>query len=529
MGRFVNPDNSAFQVALNSKIYVDKTGLLEYTNSVLGTSDAYICNSRPRRFGKSYAANMLTAYYSKGCDSEEMFSDLAISQSSDFKIHLNKYDVIHIDIQWFLANCNDVNDVIAFITDSVLTELKDIYPDTLSANIETLPYALSLIRERNGQKFIIIIDEWDVLIRDESTNTRVLDEYINFLRGLFKGTEPTKYIQLAYLTGILPIRKEKTQSALNNFDEFTMLSASSLAPYIGFTENEVKNLSEQYHQDFDKVKKWYNGYLLSGQQVYNPRAVVSVMLRHEFKSYWSETASYETIVPLINMNYDGLKNAIIEMLSGTATKVNTASFKNDITTIHNKDDVLTYMIHLGYLGYDQTRKMAFIPNEEIRQELTLAVESRKWNDLLRFQQESEYLLDATFDMDSNTVAAQIEKIHNEYTSVIQYNDENSLSSVLAIAYLSSIQYYFKPVRELPTGRGFADFVYIPKPEYIHDYPALIVELKWNQNAKTALQQIKDRKYPDSILNYTGNILLIGINYDKANKEHHCLIETLEKY
>ena len=528
MGRFVNPDNSAFQVALNSKIYVDKTGLLEYTNSVLGTSDAYICNSRPRRFGKSYAANMLTAYYSKGCDSEEMFSDLAISQSSDFKIHLNKYDVIHIDIQWFLANCNDVNDVIAFITDSVLTELKDIYPDTLSANIETLPYALSLIRERNGQKFIIIIDEWDVLIRDESTNTRVLDEYINFLRGLFKGTEPTKYIQLAYLTGILPIRKEKTQSALNNFDEFTMLSASSLAPYIGFTENEVKNLSEQYHQDFDKVKKWYNGYLLSGQQVYNPKAVVSVMLRHEFKSYWSETASYETIVPLINMNYDGLKNAIIEMLSGTATKVNTASFKNDITTIHNKDDVLTYMIHLGYLGYDQTRKMAFIPNEEIRQELTLAVKSRKWNDLLRFQQESECLLDATLDMDGNTVASQIEKIHNEYTSVIQYNDENSLSSVLAIAYLHSMQYYFKPVRELPTGRGFADFVYIPKPEYIHDYPALIVELKWNQNAHTALQQIKDRKYPDSILNYTGNILLVGINYDKTQKEHHCLIETFEK-
>ena len=187
------------------------------------------------------------------------------------------------------------------------------------------------------------------------------------------------------------------------------------------------------------------------------------------------------------------------------------------------------MIHLGYLGYDQTRKMAFIPNEEIRQELTLAVESRKWNDLLRFQQESECLLDATLDMDGNTVAAQIEKIHNEYTSVIQYNDENSLSSILAIAYLSSMQYYFKPVRELPTGRGFADFVYIPKPEYIHDYPALIVELKWNQNAQTALQQIKERKYPDSILNYTGNILLIGINYDKAKKEHHCLIESFEKH
>lgn len=528
MGRFVNPDNSAFQVALNSKIYVDKTGLLEYTNSVLGTSDAYICNSRPRRFGKSYAANMLAAYYSKGCYSGEMFSDLAIGRSSDFQLHLNKYDVIHIDIQWFLANCTHVNDVITFITDSVLKELKDVYPDVLSVNVKTLPYALSLIREYHGQKFIIIIDEWDVLMRDESANTKILEEYITFLRGLFKGTEPTKYIQLAYLTGILPIKKETTQSALNNFDEFTMISASNLAPYVGFTENEVKTLSEQYHLDFDKVKKWYNGYLLSGQQVYNPRAVVSVMLRQEFKSYWSETASYETIVPLINMNYDGLKNAIIEMLSGVSVRVNTTTFKNDATTIQSKDDVLTYLIHLGYLGYDQDRKEAFVPNEEIRQELTVAVESKKWNDLIAFQQTSKDLLNATLDMDTDSVSEIIETIHNEYTSVIQYHDENSLSSVLTIAYLSSMQYYFKPIRELPTGRGFADFVYIPKPEYILDYPALVIELKWNKKAQTALQQIKDRKYPDSILNYTGNILLVGINYDKTTKKHQCLIESFVK-
>ena len=345
---------------------------------------------------------------------------------------------------------------------------------------------------------------------------------------MFKGTEPTRYIQLAYLTGILPVKKETTQSALNNFDEFTMLSAGNLAPYIGFTEDEVRNLSEEYQQDFHEVKRWYDGYLLKDCQVYNPRAVVSVMLKGEFKSYWSETASYEAIVPLINMNYDGLKTSIIEMLSGASVKVNTATFKNDTENIKSRDDVLTYMIHLGYLGYDQTRKTAFVPNEEIRQELTTAVESKAWNEMILFQQESEKLLDATLEMDCPVVAAQIKKVHNEYVSVIQYHNENSLSSVLAIAYLSAMQYYFKPVRELPSGRGFADFVFIPKPEYKSDYPALVVELKWNQNAQTAMQQIKDRKYPDSVLEYTGDILLVAINYDKDKKEHQCMIEQYEK-
>ena len=216
------------------------------------------------------------------------------------------------------------------------------------------------------------------------------------------------------------------------------------------------------------------------------------------------------------------------MLSGASVKVNTATFKNDTENIKSRDDVLTYMIHLGYLGYDQTRKTAFVPNEEIRQELTTAVESKAWNEMILFQQESEKLLDATLEMDCPVVAAQIEKIHNEYVSVIQYHNENSLSSVLAIAYLSAMQYYFKPVRELPSGRGFADFVFIPKPEYKSDYPALVVELKWNQNAQTAMQQIKDRKYPDSVLEYTGDILLVAINYDKDKKEHQCMIEQYEK-
>lgn len=209
------------------------------------------------------------------------------------------------------------------------------------------------------------------------------------------------------------------------------------------------------------------------------------------------------------MNFDGLKTAIIEMVSGAAVKVDVGSFQNDIVSIVNKDDVLTYLIHLGYLAYLSKTEAAFVPNEEIRQELIRATRRKKWNEFLDFQQASETLLDAALDMDGDVVAAQIEKIHSDYCSMLQYNDENSLSSVLAIAYLNSMQYYFKPVRELPTGRGFADFIYIPKPEYRDDYPALVVELKWNKNAQTALGQIKDKKYPESVLNYTGEYFAGG--------------------
>ena len=524
MGSYLNPGNEAFAVALNSEIYVDKTGLLTYTNKVMNTLQGYICNSRPRRFGKSFAANMLAAYYSKGCDSRKMFSGLAISQTADFEKHLNQYDVIHLDIQWFLSNVSDPEQIVAYITECTLAELRTIYADQLPPEVSTVPDALSRIKEATGQKFVIIIDEWDVLIRDASADTKIQDSYINFLRGLFKGTLPTRYIALAYLTGILPIKKVQTQSALNNFNEFTMLDARGFAKYIGFTEEEVKTLCDQYHRDFEKVKRWYDGYLLENCQVYNPKAVVEVLRWNKYQSYWSRTGTYDAIVPLINMDFDGLKTAVITMLSGSSVEVDVSCFQNDMINFSSKDDVLTYLIHLGYLGYDQNTQSAFIPNEELRQELTAATRRKRWDEMMAFQAASDQLLDATLDLDTETVADEIEKIHSSYTSVITYHDENSLSSVLTIAYLSSMKYYFKPIRELPTGRGFADFVYLPKPEFRSDYPALLVELKWNHSAHTALNQIKEKKYIASLEPYIGDILLVGINYDKKTKKHECLIE-----
>lgn len=414
--------------------------------------------------------------------------------------------------------------VVSYIKNSVIGELRDEYPELLDDAVTSLADAMSRINTATGKKFIVIIDEWDVLIRDMAADLNVQEEYINFLRGMFKGTEPTKYISLAYLTGILPIKKVKTQSALNNFDEFTMLDASALAPYIGFTEEEVRNLCEKYYRDFDFVKIWYDGYRLMGRHVYNPKAVVSVMLRGEFQSYWSDTGTYESIRPLINMDFDGLKTEILAMLSGGSVKVRVRSFQNDMVTFRNKGDVLTLLIHLGYLGYDQKDQTAFIPNEEIRSEFAEIVEEDKWNEFTAFQRESEALLDATLDMDEEAVAKGMEKIHMEYASAIQYNDENSLSSVLTIAYLSAMQYYFKPIREMPAGRGFADFVFLPKPEYTGEYPALVAELKWNKNANAAISQILEKKYPSSLEQYKGEILLVGINYDKKTKEHECAIK-----
>ena len=528
MGRFVNPDSSAFQSALNSEIYVDKTGLIEYTNKVLNSTQAFICNSRPRRFGKSITANMLAAYYSKGCDSKEIFRKFEIGKKDSFTKYLNQYDVIHFDVQWCMMDAGSPEDVVDYLNKNIVDELREIYPNEIPSDVKTIFGALSCINAAAGSKFIIIIDEWDAIIREEATNQSVQEEYIDCLRGLFKGVEPTRYLALAYLTGILPIKKIKTQSALNNFDEFTMIDASIFAPYIGFVEEEVRELCEKYGREFEEVKRWYDGYQLEDYHVYNPKAVVSVMLRGSYKSYWSQTGTYESILPLISMDFDGLKTAIIEMISGAAVTVEVSAFQNDMVSFVDKDDVLTALIHLGYLGYDEKRRKAFIPNEEIRQEFQLALRQNKWNEWMQFQKSSEKLLDAVLDEDVETVAREIEKIHNDYASTIQYNDENSLSSVLTIAFLSAMQYYFIPVRELPTGRGFADFVYVPKKEYVMDYPALLVELKWNHSARTALRQIKEKNYTQALQYYTGDILMVGINYDKKTKKHECLIERFEK-
>lgn len=469
---------------------------------------------------------MLAAYYSKGSNSKEMFSSLKIGSSLDYENYLNKYDVIHFDVQECIIPAGGSENVLSYINKNVIEELRGYYPDVVTNDVKTLAEAFSLINNISGNKFVVIIDEWDVLIRDDANNQKVQEEYITFLRSIFKGVQASKYIALAYITGILPIKKEKTQSALNNFKEYTMLHPGAMSEYIGFTEEEVEKLCSDYSFNLKEIKRWYDGYILKGHHVYNPMAVVNSIIDGECTSYWTNTSSYKVIVPLINMNYDGLKTAIIETIGGGEVPVDTTDFQNDVVSFASKDDVLTYLIHLGYLAYNEQKKTAFIPNEEIRLEMNNAVKKRNWSERVAILKESQYIFNATLDMDGQKVADGIEKIHERYASSIKYNDENSLSSVLTIAYLSSIDFYYNPIREFPTGIGFTDFVYIPRKEYAGRFPLLIVELKWNKDAKSALNQIKEKKYPESIKEYTDNILLVGISYDKKTKKHECVIEKL---
>ena len=492
MGIYLNPGNDGFRRAVQSKIYVDKTRLLEYTNSILDTEQAYMCVSRPRRFGKSITAEMLVAYYDKSCDSREIFQNLEIVQNSEFDKYLNKYNVIHLDINSFRNQAKCAEEAVLHIHQNVIEELKEVYTVCLNDSEQNLPAAMAKINKIYHTKFVVIIDEWDAIFRENKEDEKAQNAYISLLRGLFKDAPSKRFIKLAYLTGILPIKKYGTESALNNFDEFTMVESDVLAEYAGFTENEVKNLYQQYQMDFEEAKRWYDGYHMSeGVYIYNPKSVVDSIRRKCIRNYWTSTETYESLKSYISMNYDGLKDEVIQMLAGGSCKINPYKFQNDMVSFKSKDDILTLLIHLGYLTYNQMRQEVYIPNEEVRGEFKNAVEETGWDYVVQAIQASDDLLKATWQRDEKAVAEGVDKVHMSNTSVLTYNNENSLSCVIALAYYNAVNYYTL-IREMPMGKGFADIVFLPRKA--SEKPALIVELKWNKSAEGAISQIKKREY-----------------------------------
>lgn len=521
MGIYVNPGNKAFTKALNSKIYIDKTKLIAVVNDRLGTSDSYLCVSRPRRFGKSMAADMLVAYYSKGCDSSELFTGKEIEKDELFKTHLNQHNVIRLDVQQFLFHTSHLNIFINQIQEAVIKELRLEFGDCFEINEYGLQGVLKQLYANRGESFIIILDEWDCVFRLAKEQKEIQKDYLDFLRGLFKGNE---YVDLAYMTGILPIKKYGEHSAINIFDEYSMLDSADLAEFFGFTEKEVLALCLEKEIDFSKLQQWYDGYILNGIHIYNPKSVTDVIKRGNFKSYWTATETYEALKVYIDMNFDGLKESVTAMLGNCHYKIDSSTFQNDMTTLQSKDDVLTLLVHLGYLTYDETSEEVYIPNREIMQEFVRAVKVGGWDGLIQSLNRSEDLLKSTWALDEKAVAKGLEEIHNSMTSILKYNDENSLTCTILIAYYSAKIYYMNPLMELPSGKGFADVVYLPKRNV--DKPALVIELKWKKSAKGAIQQIKENQYTSWLKEYTGNILLLGINYDKK-KGHECVIEEYQ--
>lgn len=524
MGNYINVGNAGFK-AIRKGLYVDKTGMIPFINGTLGTMDKLTCVSRPRRFGKSFAAKMLCAYYDKSCDSRELFEGLEVSKDESFEKYLNKYDVIYMDITWFISSSENIKCVVKTMQQKVISELMDAYPEAKKE--DTLSETLLRINEITGNKFIIIIDEWDALFREAKDDRDVQDSYILFLRGLFKNSAFTdKIIEGAYMTGILPIKKYGTQSAVTDFREYTMLAPKQLAEYVGFTEDEVEKLCKQSGMDFEEMKRWYNGYSFRRlKSVYSPNSVMEAVKSEEFGSYWTQTETYQTLQFYIDVDADGLKQTIVQMLGGASIKIDPGTFQNDMTTIKSKDDVLTLLVHLGYLAYDTDTKTVRIPNEEVRQEFVRAVSNCKHAEIAKIIRESDYLLEATLNMDEETVASIIEEAHKTGTAPTFYNNEQALRSVIKFAYISCVDEFMR-IEELPSGHGYADVVFIPKKS--SSMPLLIIELKWNKTSDGAIQQIKNRDYSGVLKEYGGEILLVGINYDEKSKKHTCRIEKCKK-
>ena len=524
MGIYLNPGNSAF-TDIRNDVYVDKSGLIELINQSINTPRRLSCVSRPRRFGKSFAAQMLCAYYDRTCDSSGLFKDLEIAKAPSFGEHLNKYDVIYLNMTDVLGETTP-SDLVPYVRRNILRELKDVYP--------ALPivegFAATLVNavQEAGTRFIMIIDEWDAPIRECPEIQRT---YLEFLRTLFKSSANTyRIFAAAYMTGILPIKKDGSQSAISDFEEFTMLKPGRLAQYIGFTDSEVHSLCLENNISYSEMKRWYDGYKFKETgSIYNPNSVMKAIQFADFDSYWTETSAAESLLGYIGRDYHGFGQTIAKLIGGSEVSVDIHGFANDLVTFRNQDDVLTLLSHLGYLSYDESKKMVNIPNEEIRLEFVRTIRQDKRQDTMQRVSESDRLIMDTIHRNEDAVARQIEKVHIEATNPLNANNENSLRATIQLAYFSYKDYYLK-MEELPAGHGYADIVYLPQPgEYV---PALLVELKWNQSAETAIEQIKNNKYPAVLQDYSGEILLAGISYNKdadsGTRQYRCKIEPWRK-
>lgn len=530
MGLYLNPGYDGFE-EIRRDIYVDKTGLICFMNSLIGKPKPLVCFSRPRRFGKTFAADMLCAYYDKTCDSRFLFEDLQIGKSDDFDAYINKYNVLSFDMTGFISDSriHGVN-VLEEMQNSLLKEIREAFPDSVSTEERNIGKALYDVVSRGNAKFVFVIDEWDALFREYKEDKELQEDYILLLRGLFKNKDRTKkIIAAAYMTGILPVKKYGTESALSDFKEYTMTAPEMLEEYVGFTESEVRELCREYDISFETMNLWYDGYAFSQfHHVYNPNSVMQAVHNKNIRNYWNQTGSFESLKEYIGMNFGGLKDAIVTMLGGEAVRIKISSFQNDVTSFQNADDVLTLLIHFGYLAYNQEKRTVSIPNLEVAEVFEDAVSGDYWGVVGNALAESENLLDATINRDEDAVAEALEMIHESVSSVLQYNDETSLSSAITIAYYTAKRYY-SIIRELPAGKGFADLAFIPRRGV--GKPAMIVELKYNKDAESAIRQIHDNRYDGVLKEYFGDLLLVGINYDKDGKgkdakRHSCVIEKV---
>ncbi len=523
MGLYLNPDNDAFKQDSAMQMFVDKSMIINELNKLANTRNNFVCVSRPRRFGKSIAGNMISAYYSKGANSREMFSALKISKTESYEKYLNRLNVIKIDLNGFLQNAKKKQNLFDEIHKTIRKDFIAEFPDIQFEDDDEIGHCILNVYARTKQTFVIIIDEYDVLIR-ENVPQELFLQYLKFLSGLFKNSTLRPAIALAYLTGILPIVRDRIQSKMNEFDEYSMTDAAQLTEFVGFTADEVIDLCKKSEMDFEECRRWYDGYKQNDIDIYSPKSVITAMMRKEYGSYWTVTGSFEALRDYILMNFEGIKDDVITMIGGGRVDVNVLKYMNTMVDFYSKDDVFTYLIHLGYLTYDRPAKQCYIPNGEIRTEWVNSIEdSPDYKPIMELINASKQLLQSTIDGDEQAVAEALDKAHTRASNPLTYNNEASFQSAIGLAYFYANTKY-TVIKELPTGKGYADLALIP---YVPNIPAMIIELKNNKTAVGAINQIKDRHYDDLLQHYRGDMLFVGINYSADTKEHSCKIERLK--
>lgn len=524
MGRFLKKGNDGFRAVVNGE-YVDKSQLIEIVNATLNTERQFTCVSRARRFGKSIGAKMLYAYYDLWSASRDLFNGLRIVSSPSFARHFQRYPVIYLNMTDFVTRYQP-KDIVSHIQSDVIEEVKEIFPDVNYRENSDLAEVLYTVASQHiTEKFIVIIDEWDAILREFNNETEVIDQYINMLRRLFKSVNAMSTFAGVYMTGILPIKKYNTQSALNNFQEYSVVQPGAMAECFGFTALEVNELCSKYDMDFVSLAEWYDGYEIGNcKQLFNPTSVITAIYNRYCDSYWANSGAYDTVSAYIRRDFDGLKDTVLRLLAGENCFVDTATFQNDINVVRSKDDVLTLLIHLGYLSYDRDNRLCKIPNREVAAEFKNAIVTESgWNIIADTIKQSEQLLKDTIEGNNDAVATALDTIHTDNTSILKYNDENSLACVLTIAYYTAKKDYLM-LRELPSGKGFADIVLLPRPS--RNIPAVVLELKYNQSADTAIKQIHEKRYAGVLKDFAGEIVLVGINYDAKSKRHECKIKKI---
>lgn len=525
MGIYLNPGNENFKETTKADIYVDKTGLLGIMNQFIENGNKYICISRPRRFGKTITSNMLNAYYSKGCDSRELFVPYKIALDPSFPEKLNKYNVIKIDMNSEYQNTLDKRRLMQRLTRKIRTEMIKEFSSVTFDEDDSVAECILNVYAATGETFVILMDEYDVLVREQAEDA-LFQEYLSFLNGLFKSDTLRPAISLAYLTGILPVVRDKIQSKLNNFREYTIWNAGPLVEFTGFTAEEVAELCNSHGINYEECRLWYDGYRQKGIELYNPESVVRSVEEKRFGSYWGQTSSYETISDRIRQNFAETRDDVVRMLAGENVDVDVSSFLNTMTDFSSKDDAFCYLIHLGYLAYDLDHGTCRIPNKEVREEWFRALKKIPDEYAITTQiiQSSKELLSLTYQGDGEAVAKALDISHIHVTSNRSYNNEDALQSAIYLAFIYALNRY-TVVREMTTGKGFADVVYIPVNK---EDPAMIIELKRNGSEGSALDQIKEKRYFESLSHYQGELLFVGINYDEKEKIHTCRIEKFNK-